>query len=577
MPTTLKPKPETGAELAREGVTPFPNRPGKPVPERIRPELNLEKWPIWQPAKSKNPPTRRTITREILLPTGQRVTAQVEVGFTDRGALTTEDQKTYYALVKHWEDSGRPDDLIYFSVRHIAKRLNKRWGTNVIESVTQSLLRLRGVLFTWTNSYYDAGTKDTAEVLDTFNILSELKIIKRKRDGVVNKEVGYFRFNDFILRNLLANHTKPLLLETVLSFRSEIAQIIYTYLDLILADKTIYERRTKELFMDLGLQGKAYKNLSDRRRTLERAIAELQAAPLTTGRIASISLEETADGKDLKIVIRKGKLVALPKVNYYQEERATEPNVEQAASAQGREATAIGETQQQKPHNEQLLAQARELVSHFYEVFHTGKNYQITSKATGQAISLITQHGPEAAKYIVDYAHREAPKTHFDIQAFGGIIQYSSRALAEYERRRADQHQASHRRDAIEACRLCDQSGMRRLGENTVKRCSHDQATEEAAAQAFAETERQEQDRQRREAEAEARASQYLDQLPADQYQALFAQVEAEAIGQYPSLKRYSDETRQQMIRRLLIRKVRTGQNDETTRETHQDGFSDPP
>jgi hypothetical protein len=192
-------------------------------------------------------------------------------------------------------------------------------------------------------------------------------------------------------------------------------------------------------------------------------------------------------------------------------------------------------------------------------------------------MSLITQHGLEAAKYIVDYAHREAPKTQFDIQAFGGIIQYSSRALDEYQRRRAEQRSTQQSREAIEACRLCDQNGMRRLGENTVKRCTHDQATEEAAAQAFAETERQEQDRQRREAEAEARASQYLDQLPADQYQALFAQVEAEAIGQYPSLKRCNDETRQQMIRRLLIRKIRAEQNDETARETHQDGFSDLP
>jgi hypothetical protein len=576
MSTALKPKETTGSELATKRVVPFPKKPVKTTPERIRPELNLEKWPIWKPAKSKNPPTRKVITREIPLPNGNKIAAEVEVGFTDRGELNTEDQKTYYALVKHWEENDRSDEQTYFSVRQVAKRLGKGWGTNVIDSVTESLFKLRGVLITWTNSYYDASTKETVEVLDTFNILSELKIIKRKKDGIVNREVGYFRFNDFILKNLLANHTKPVLLETVLGFKSEIAQILYTYLDLILADKTFYERRTKELFEELNLQGKAYRNLSDRKRTLERAIKELTGAPLTTGRIVSATLEETVDGKDYKIVIRKGKLVALPKINHYQEDQPSDPNAGQLPADKGREATATEPPQEQQPNHEQLLTQARELVAYFYEVFHTGKNYQVTSKATAQAISLITQHGFEEAKSIVDFAHREAPKTNYDIQTFGGIIQYSSRALAEYEQRRTEQRHAQYNQEAIAACGLCDQIGMRRLGENTVRGCSHDQATEEAATQAYAEAERQQQEEQRREAEAETQAGQYLDQLPAEEYQALFAQVEAEAVKQYPSLKRMPNDTSQQMIRRLVIRKVRAEHASETASETLQTGSNEP-
>src|SRR5512135_807653 len=41
-------------------------------------------------------------------------------------------------------------------------------------------------------------------------------------------------FHEQILRNLLANHTKPVHFDVVLSFQSEIAQILYTHLDLIL-------------------------------------------------------------------------------------------------------------------------------------------------------------------------------------------------------------------------------------------------------------------------------------------------------------------------------------------------------
>src|SRR5205085_1793101 len=148
-----------------------------------------------------------------------------------------------------------------------------------------SLIRLRTTPFIWKNSYYDGTTKETVKVLDTFNIVSDLRIVRREQDGVVNKEVGYFKFNDFALKNLLSNYTKPVLFNTVLGFRSEIAQMLYTYLDLILADKTHYERRSFELFGDLGLRGKAYRNVSNRKQILDRALKELQGAPLSTGMI----------------------------------------------------------------------------------------------------------------------------------------------------------------------------------------------------------------------------------------------------------------------------------------------------
>jgi hypothetical protein len=575
MSTVLKPKERTGSELATERVIPFPKKPGKTAPERIRPELNLEKWAIWQPAHSRNKETR-TFTRIVKGEDGNERIQQVTVHYVDKvGTLTTEDQKTYYALVKHWEDQGRSAEWTFFSLRQLAKLLNKKWGTNVIDSLTQSLIRLRTIGIVWADAYYDGKTETIRDVLDPFTILSKVKIVRRRTDGHVTTAVGYFRFDDDILNNLQANYTKPVILDTVLRFKSELAQVLYTYLDLILADKTIFERRTKALFEELGLSGTAYVRAGKRKQVLEPALRELQGVTLTTGRIASATLEETVDGKDYKIVIRKGKLVALPTINHYQDDQPSEPIADQLP-AEGRETTATEPPQEQRPDHEQLLTQARELVAYFYEVFHTGKNFQISSKATAQAISLITQYGFDEAKYIVDYAHREAPKTNYDIQTFGGIIQYSSRALAEYEHRRADQRQTQQSREAIEACGLCDQYGMRRLGENTVKRCTHDQATEEAAAREFAETERQQQEEQRQEAEADQRAGQYLDQLPPEEYHALFAQVQAEALKQYPSLKRMPDDTRQQMIRRLLIRKVRAEQSHETVRETNQTGSNEP-
>src|SRR5512135_1412583 len=278
------------------------------LPERIRSELNVEKWSFWQPANARNgSPKEKAFERGIESPSGNRVTAKLTVKPTVDGNPTTKDQRVYYALVKHWGERGRSPDFTPFSLQRLARLLRMPWGRCTRESLNASLFRLRGTLFIWEQAFEDKTTGRVLSRLDTFNLLSDLKIARIKDEGKVNKEVGYFRFHDAVLKNLLANHTKPVLIDVVLSFRSEIAQILYTHLDLILADKTSYERRTKELFQDLGLAGKEYGKVSARKRTLERALPELQGKPLTTGTITTAKLEPTKDGAEFKLVVRKGK------------------------------------------------------------------------------------------------------------------------------------------------------------------------------------------------------------------------------------------------------------------------------
>jgi hypothetical protein len=475
------------------------------IVEKVRPELNLEKWAIWQPAKSKSGPTERVIQREISLANGNKLSARVEIGFTNRGSLSTEDQRTYYALIKHWEERGRADQQTYFSLRYLAKRLKKKWGTNVIDSLTDSLLRLRTVPFVWTNSYFDATTKETIETLDTFSIVSELRIIKRKADGVVNKEIGYFRFNDFILKNLIANHTKPLLLDTVLSFRSEVAQILYTYLDLIIADKTAYERRTKELFDDLGLEGRAYANRSNRKQVLERALKELQGAPLSTGKITSAALERTKDGKDYKLVIRKG---------------AREPVIEEGSDAQEERGEQYSNKASPATKTE-ITIQAEELVRYFHQIFHATEVTHPLSTAVGQAVALIAQYGVEKAKYIVDFSSRVAPETKYRPQTFGGILHYASRALADFE--------------------------LRRLQREKLEKLQEEEKEHHHREQARAQAER----------ESEARSEIYLEKLPAGERQALYDRVLAESRTRYSYLANWDEEALKRFMKRAMIRHAR--------------------
>src|SRR5438132_1162649 len=97
------------------------------IAEKIRSELNIEKWPaIWQLAKSRNKPALRTMQRELQGADGSRMVSRVEVGFTQLGTLTTEEQKLLYVLINLWEEADKPDVQVFFSTRGLARMLRRK-------------------------------------------------------------------------------------------------------------------------------------------------------------------------------------------------------------------------------------------------------------------------------------------------------------------------------------------------------------------------------------------------------------------------------------------------------------------
>jgi hypothetical protein len=399
-----------------------------PKPEKIRAELNIEKWPaIWNPTHSKihtrDNVASRTLEREITGPDGIRTVSQVTINpIAHLGDLTTDDQRTLYALIKHWEDRGKPPHETPFSIRHVAKLLHKKgWGTNVIDAITGSLERLRGTMLVWTRSYRsrDQRVEDMERVY--VNILSKLKIVRRKVDGHVTTEAGYFQFDDHLLKNLLENYTKPFLFEVFMSIKGEIALKLYSYLDLIMADKMRFERCTKELFEDLGLSGTSYRNPSKRKQNLEKAFAELRGIALTTGVLKTATIEKTKDGTDYKAVFQK-----IARATFAQEQ-------ELATKFVTVEPVVINDYSKTRDPG---VAQASEVVKHFHRTIHGIDQYEPQSKELGQALRLLTQYGIEKTKYIIDYAAARAGETNFKIQHFGAVLNYASRADSEFDRSR---------------------------------------------------------------------------------------------------------------------------------------------
>lgn len=414
---------------------------------KIRAELNLEQWSIWLPAKSKSEPKPRILTKEITLENGDKITARVEISLTARGNLTTEDQRTYYALIKYHEEYARPDDTTYFSLRKLSKILGKGWGSRASETITDSLARLYGTSFLWTHSYFDATTGEASESLEGFRILEKLKVIKTKRDGHTTRAEGYFKFNDEIIANLKKHHTKPVLLDVVLSFKSEVAQILYTQLDRILSrDITNYEKRTKELFEDLGLDGKAYVYASKRKQILVPAIAELENAPLSNGfAIASVKLEKTADGKDFKLIVRRGRTSR-------QNATAEPPSGKGRINPRSEEKRPSERRIEAKKEPTETERQGSELIAYFQQIFFNAEKQTIkpTQKHRELAAAIVAKHGAAVSRYIVEFAKAEAEKTNFQIATFGAIANYVDRAVASYTLHQAEikRREAQEREDA---------------------------------------------------------------------------------------------------------------------------------
>jgi hypothetical protein len=389
--------------------------------EKIRVELNIEKWPgIWQPAKGHTKLAARTLERNVQIRDGGLASSKLVIGFTDLGTLTTEDQRMFYALIKQWENSGKPVGRpVYFSDRLLSRLLRKKgWGTNVIEAISGSLRRLRLTPLRWIKSFHrsdDAAHEYEEEI--PFQMLDDLKIVTRKSHGHVTNQQGYFQFNKHIETNLMSNYTKPLLEEVFFGLESEIAQLVYTHIDLIMFGKTRYERCTKELFADLGLTGTSYRFKSNRKQKLQRALIELQGVRLNHGVLKSATLVETADGHDYKVVFLKGAARDLPALDERSETEDETVVVNHYAKSTTPEAS-----------------QAEAVVRQFHLVVHGVDSHEPQSKEVSQALTLIGQYGFEKIMYLVGYAAEQAKRTNFNMQHFGAVLNYASRASADFDR-----------------------------------------------------------------------------------------------------------------------------------------------
>lgn len=273
----------------------------------VRSELNIEKFMFW--VTSNCTKQSHNIQRTLVDDSGNRRVVAVTVGrIADKevGVLRTFDLKMFYVLLRHWQEAGRPTDgPIPFAIHDLAQRLNLSWSGRTSMMLKASLERLRFIPIKWENSYFDKETQITENVISGFTILNHLTLHERTKGQGTPKTKCCFQFDNRILKNILQNYSKPLRLNEMLALSTELALMLYTRLDLWMSNTNVFEKKLKNLIVELGLNLENYKYPSQRRKLLETPVAELEGKALSTGIIQQAEIVPTADGEDLKLVVKK--------------------------------------------------------------------------------------------------------------------------------------------------------------------------------------------------------------------------------------------------------------------------------
>lgn len=274
----------------------------------IRPELNFEKWPLFATSQYKG--RSREIFRQI--ETDKTIGVVIGKQIDDRGnilevgILRMLDLKGFYGLIKLWEETGKPtNQLVKARMRHLARILKKSWGGKTNKELKMVLQRLRRIPIDWFASFYHKKTNTTEKMLAQVNILGDLRLYEREKGKRMEEAAFAFKFHDVILQNLINNYTKPLNLEVILGFKKELSSLLYRHIDLIMADKLHYERTTKNLISDAGLEIESYPYPSFRKRALQPALRELKGVRLSTGTLTYARLHRTANNNEWKAVFKK--------------------------------------------------------------------------------------------------------------------------------------------------------------------------------------------------------------------------------------------------------------------------------
>jgi len=272
--------------------------------EIIRPEQNLEKWSDFLFPHPKTPGLNQPRGKEweIVLPNEEVGVASIRVEpSTAHQGYTTRTYDVYLALVRIWEQRGKPVEPFNTSMAEVCKILELPTNGKNLKLIEEEGNRLLKTNISWTLAYKidkDLHTVKNQQILDTFDYSSMSERFDRSNKFEKTCNV---KFHRKILENLLLNNTIPVNFTTRKSITSPISKVLYSKVDKILySSKRPYSRTISNLVRDLNLTEGRYKYLSQRKTLAEKLESSLNGKLLSNMSKLVVKIELTAKGDDWK-------------------------------------------------------------------------------------------------------------------------------------------------------------------------------------------------------------------------------------------------------------------------------------
>ena len=404
-------------------------------PRIVSRERNLDFGQFFYPQEKRKIFVTRLFRSEVTDGNGNKQTIKAVVSFHPTlGTLNTFDERVFYVLVELWQEQGKPN-ICYFSERDIQRRLKIKHGINNDKAVRESLTRLRIVGVEWDGSFYHKEKRCSISISNPFTILSHLKMISTKNEGI-GSQVAEFSFDWRVIDNLNSNYSRPILLDEVLSFISPLAQALYTHLEPKLYGTNHYHRTSAGLLIeDLGLIGSSYQRKGNRVQYINRAKGELLGKRFYYDE--AISKVEMVNSKQDAIfhAYRSG----APKIKgrviniLHEAVPRKEPKRKESQNCHRSPSDNTTTAPKTSPRGSQ---EALELLHYFTETFPNEERPELTKNDVLKAQEVIVKYGMERARFFIRFARLEADKTRYKPQHFNGIIKYLTPAIAGYERQK---------------------------------------------------------------------------------------------------------------------------------------------
>lgn len=277
--------------------------------EIVRPDQNIGKYAtmLFASPHLKNLDDHRVFSWPVMVEGDEEVMASIAIHpQKDQIIPTTTTFKVLMALIQVWRMRGSdPSGSISFSDRQLAEVAGWSFSGATAKRIRTHVRILQGTTIDWVLSYR-RGEKLERRV-QAMSLINDATTVERSEmfEDERFRAVQNVTLHRMLVENMLSNRVRPINFASLRQIKSDASTRLYMMLDLFLARKPKWERRSYDLLTaDLGYEGKRYGNRGERKRTLAKLIADLDGKELASGKL-SVEMAETADGKDWKIVARK--------------------------------------------------------------------------------------------------------------------------------------------------------------------------------------------------------------------------------------------------------------------------------